>query len=158
MLFRFEARATGPPTAHLDLDGPLTPHDPYRPSGVIRGQPLEEGRALPPVAGERGAPGEVSELDLPIPGYQARLWRQLYSGFDGFGELLVGGHRGHVRRQVTGVLDDELDTSESLRELLCLQAGLQAWGRRGVGEGETGQLLAHGLEELGSLVLGRELC
>src|ERR687889_1915272 len=117
---RCEAHCSCSTAAHFDLDGLLATHDPDRSAGVVRGQALEEGRALPPVAGERGAPGEVSELDLPIPGYQARLWGQYYSGFDGFGELLVGGHRGYVRREVTGVLDGELDPSESLRELFCL--------------------------------------
>jgi hypothetical protein len=53
ILLRFESRTTGPPSAHLDFDGPLTPHDPDRPASVVRGQPLEEGRALPFVAGER---------------------------------------------------------------------------------------------------------
>jgi hypothetical protein len=83
--------------------------------------------------------------------------RQLYTDFDGPGELLVGGYPGYVRRQVTCVLDYQFDTTEPLRELLCLQAGQQPWGRCGMGEGETGQLLALCSEEFGWRVLGREL-
>src|SRR5215208_4503898 len=157
MLFRFEPCRTCPSSAHLDLDRSLAPHDPDRPAGVVRGQPLEEGRALPPVANERRAPGEVSQLDLPLSGYEARALRQLNPDFDGPGELLVGCYAGYVRRQVTGVLDDQLDTTEPLGELLCLQAGPQARGRGCMGEGETGKLLALRSEEFGRRILGRKL-
>src|SRR5215203_3879855 len=157
MLFRFEPCRTCPSSAHLDLDRSLAPHDPDRPAGVVRGQPLEEGRALPPVANERRAPGEVSQLDLPLSGYEARALRQLNPDFDGPGELLVGGYACYVRRQVTGVLDDQLDTTEPLGEFLCLQSGPQARGRGCMGEGETGQLLALRSEEFGRRILDREL-
>src|SRR5215207_5381050 len=157
ILVCFEPRRTCPPSAHLDFDGSLAPHDPDRPAGVVRGQPLEEGRALPPVAGERRAPGEMSQLDLPLSGHQTRALRQLNPDFDGPGELLVGCYAGYVRRQVTGVLDDQLDTTEPLGELLCLQAGPQARGRGCMGEGETGQLLALRSEEFGRRILGRKL-
>src|SRR5215211_3963225 len=157
MLFRFEPCRTCPSSAHLDLDRSLAPHDPDRPAGVVRGQPLEEGRALPPVANERRAPGEVSQLDLPLSGYEARALRQLNPDFDGPGELLVGCYAGYVRRQVTGVLDDQLDTTEPLGELLCLQAGPQARGRGCMGEGEMGKLLALRSEEFGRRILGCEL-
>jgi hypothetical protein len=99
----------------------------------------------------------VSQLDLPLSGYEARALRQLYPDFDGPGELLVGGYPGYMRRQVTGVLDDQFDTTESLREFLCLQVGQQMWGRGCVGEGETAQLLALRSEEFGRRVLDREL-
>jgi hypothetical protein len=99
----------------------------------------------------------MSQLDLPLSGYEARAMRQLDPDFDGPGELLVGGYPGYVRRQVTCVLDYQFDTTEPLRELLCLQAGQQPWGSCGMGEGETGQLLALCSEEFGRRVLGREL-
>src|SRR5215212_8282662 len=99
----------------------------------------------------------MSQLDLPLSGYEARAMRQLYPDFDGPGELLVGGYPGYVRRKVTCVLDYQFDTTEPLRELLCLQAGQQPWGRCGMGEGETGQLLALRSEEFGRRILGREL-
>src|SRR5215217_5035286 len=157
MLFRFEPCRTCPPSAHLDLDGSLAPHDPDRPAGVVRGKSLEEGRALPPVAGERRAPGEVSQLDLPLSGYKTSALRQLYPDVDGPGELLVGGYAGYVRRQVTDVLDGQLDTTEALGELLRLQAGSQARGRGCMAEGETGQLLALRSEEFRRRILGCEL-
>src|SRR5215210_2321317 len=157
MLFCFEPRRTCPPSANLHLDGSLAPHDPDRPAGVVRGQHLEESRALPPVAGESRAPCEVSQLDLPLSGYEARASRQLYPHFDGPGEFLVGCYAGYMCRQVTYVLDDQLDTTEPPVKLLCLQAGQQTRGRGCMREGETGQLLALPSEEFGRRILGCEL-
>jgi hypothetical protein len=99
----------------------------------------------------------MSQLDLPLSRYEARALRQLYLDFDGPGEILVRSYAGYVRRQVAGVLDDQLDTTEPLGKLLCLQAGPQARGRSCVGKGETGQLLALRTEEFGRRILGREL-
>src|SRR5215218_11404635 len=100
---------------------------------------------------------EVSQLDLPLAGYEARASRQLYPHFDGPGEFLVDCYPGYMRRQVTGVLDDQLDTTEPSVELLCLQAGQQARGRGRMREGETSQLLALRSEEFGRRILGCEL-
>ena len=99
----------------------------------------------------------MSQLDLLLSGYEACALRQLYPHFEGPVESLVGCYAGYMCRQVTYVLDDQLDTTEPPVKLLCLQAGQQPWGRCGMGEDETGQLLALCSEEFGRRLLGREL-
>ena len=59
----------------------------------------------------------ASVMPAPVDGWKIQVTK---SKFDGLGELLVGCYAGYLRRQITGVLDDQLDTTEPLGELLCL--------------------------------------
>src|SRR5215212_1310922 len=137
-LLRAQVGAAGAAAAHFYFDGPSAAYDPDCSAGVVGGEALEEGRVLPPVGGERGASREGAEIHFSLSRDQARVRRQLEYAFDGLGELLVDGHAGYVCWQVARVLDDELDAAEVWRELFGFEAGLQAGGRGGVGEGEAG--------------------
>src|SRR5918998_1282118 len=99
----------------------------------------------------------MTQFDLGFARDEARSFRHLYLCLNGLDELLVEGDPGHVRRQVSGILDGQLDPPYAGGELLDLEPGLQARGGRSVGEGEVRQLLALGLEKPGRRVLAGEL-